>query len=268
MNIWIKYGPLAYTFFTRIFLNGKWFLSNLLNYVWSNIGLRAMPIFILYFTVELTVYKVILSLLLYIYLYCLFLIFYEIWYLHNDFVAKKEKNWAKHITEHLPCKFFLKQTIVRMIIWIIWLISLYFINTKILTWFWIIIIITAIVFCIHNCIRNYYYNFFTFFALRFLKFVIFVLPIYFLINSYNNVIIDETIVVFLLYQYYLNIDAYDSKLWWKHILPHNLLYYWYLTISMWVLFFYTNSELYLCYLLIFLIFYIIRRPKNISEFNR
>lgn len=273
MNLWIKYGPLAYTFFTRLcFGDGLncWRnkILDVVYYLCQNVGFWTVPLFVLFFGWKTTFVWLVSSLLFYLYIFICFLVFYEIWYISNDIIAKKEKKWTFYLKDKVSDEFLKHQIIIRIFLGLFLLIPICFANLKLAICFVILLIIMWIVFLTHNIVRNYYYNFFSIFILRFLKFILFVFPFYFLIwNFYDKIVFDE-LVVFLLYQHLINIDCYDKNLWWQRILPYTLVQSWYLMISMIILFCFSNSLVYLIYLIIYFILYVIWTSKEKFEWKR
>lgn len=261
MNLWIKYGPLAYTFFTRLCWGDdsccwKIKIFDIIYYLYINVGFRTVPLFVVFFEWKASLICLVTSLLFYLYIFINFLVFYEIWYISNDIIAKKETKWTLYIKDKVSEKFLKQQIIVRIFLWLLLLIPICFMNLKISLYFVILLVILWVVFLTHNVVRNYYYNFFSIFILRFLKFILFVFPFFFLIWYFDAQIIFYEVVVFLLYQHLINIDCYDKKLWWKRVLPYVVVQNWYLMICMLVLFCFSHSLIYFIYLLIYFIMYI------------
>lgn len=261
MNLWIKYWPLAYTFFTRCWI-WKNKILKFIYYLRNNIGIWTVPLFVILIQWNASIARFLSSVLLYSYIFLVYLNFYEIWYLYNDLISKKEKNWIMHVKEKVNDNFFKWQISIRLFVWIILLIPLYIIKLDLLLYFLLITLVMWIIFLIHNLIRNYFYNFFTIFFLRFSKFILFILPVYFLVWSFDLIIIYEEVIIFLLYQHIININCYNNRLWGKIAIPESLYQYWYLCISLCLLYNFNHSLIYFIYFITWFFQFIITTPKE------
>lgn len=215
MNIWIKYSPLAYTYFTRI--NG-WFM-NILWYLWKHFSICLSTIFLLFLLKYITFFESFYLFLTYFYLFCVFQIFYEIWYIWNDvFSVKKEKYPSFHVDANVNNKFWVMQVIFRIIFWWVLILWIYYINVRLFTYFIILIIALWFFYFIHNSVRNYSINMFTFLFLRICKIFVFLIEIFCLIKA-SHIVDDLIIVIFLYYVFELfpeRMLAYNKRLWWQN----------------------------------------------------
>ena len=131
------------------------------------------------------------------YLYIVFLIFYEIWYICNDvFSVKKEKKPTTYIEDSLDSNFWKINIIYRLILWWIFLFPIYFINQSIFYSFIAVLILMWITFTIHNLIRNYNINVFTRTLLRICKIMIFIIIVKYWLNLETSQAIVEAYLVF------------------------------------------------------------------------
>lgn len=254
MSLWIKYWPLFYTNSTRlnwhkqeeqIWVNRfskKQKLLNILCYVWDLIMSWFCVFIYLFLTWNLDIQNTLYCFLIYCYLYIIFLIFYEIWYIYNDvFSVKKEKNPTKYINDSLNTKFWKINIVYRFILWWIFLISIYFINQLVFYSFTTILILMWIVFAIHNCIRNYNINIFTRTSLRICKIMIFIIVIKYLLEIDSSLInnIIEAYLVFHCLDSFSNIimTYYDRTEWISSYKMYS--YSWelvlFITIIFWVI---------------------------------
>ena len=218
MNSSIKYWPLLYTFFTRI-----WSVENTIYYLWTYL---LPPIsWILYLWISNVDTFFIKNIFLYIFSYIIFEIFYEIWYIYNDnYSIKQEKDQTKRVKEDFKKTFWEKQILTRIIVWIMLLYIMSLISGKFCMFLLLDIVFMLSIFSIHNYIRNYSINIITWIFLRISKISLFVI----LINTMNQnpdlcKIIEISILLFYSLDFYwLRLYQYNKKYGWK-----NCFNYWY-----------------------------------------
>ncbi len=262
MNLYIKYAPLLYTFHTRRKTLKSVFRCSLLD-IWF----WFVSIFYLYLNNSISLSKFVFSGALFIGLFYLFNIFYEIGYIQNDLiVSKKEKKPTLRVKEPLSNKFILYQIIIRIILWscIIWLI--WYLDYKIAIIYSIIIIITVITFYLHNIIRNYFWNFITFFLLRFMKFSIIIPIIYFCIHTLDSSLYLYIIFLFILMQFWININIYNKYYWWDNKYPQTLMLF-YLFVGCLIFYIFSKESLFILYSAMYIILFIIETPKKYFSFK-
>ena len=268
MNLYLKYGPLAYTWNTRI--SHKWeerlplwtIILNLFWYLFIAVWIWWLSLLYFYIKWEISLKNFIYSLLLFVFIFLTYSIFYEIWYLHNSIVAKKEKNPTIRIYEKVPNNFYLIQIIIRILVGIVFLVCLYSFEKNmwlILLW---IIVLTQIIYYIHNVIRNYFYNFITLLFLRVLKFSLIFIVIYYLFWNFDSVYYLYLTVIFLIYQHFDHILWFNRRMWWINKVWTNLWLWFYLFVSCLLLLFLTFDYIFLYYWIIFFILFIILTPKE------
>lgn len=230
MNLWIKYGPLMYTFSSRlnwpVQIKNKWIsqfsykkkILNILRYIRELIMDWFFVILYLYIAWYLNASNFIFSFLLYIYLYIIFLVFYEIWYIYNDiFSVKKEKKPTYYVEHNKDIKFWKINILYRIILWCLLLFPVYFLNNNLFFEFVILLFIMWVTYTIHNLIRNYNINIFTRTILRVSKMMIFCI-------IFLNLWINDTILVQKVLEAYFIFNfldffgrfmlAYNKRLWW------------------------------------------------------
>lgn len=254
MNLWIKYGPLMYTVSTRlnwpIQIKNRWVSKfsnkektlNIMEYIRD---LIVCWIFVItYFVIRwnVNVLDACYFSLLYVYLYITFIIFYEIWYIYNDvFSVKKEKNPTNYIWDLIDSKFRKINIIYRIILWCILLWLLYFLNYSLFFPFVINLIIMWIAFAMHNLIRNYNINIFTWSILRISKIVIFLIILQNLWVDNHELVeqATEAYLLFNLFDYLIwFVIEYNRRLWWtnsKEIYSYSYIILLFLSIIIWIL---------------------------------
>lgn len=281
MNLYFKYGPLWYTIRTRILqhkvkvnedwsrihFSWKWKIGmESLSYIYHQILFWGIPLIVIYLSHSCNFYSFILSVLLYLYNFIIFLNFYEIGYLYNDLQGiKKEKKPTLYIDEKLPNLFYYKSIIIRIFFWCLLLIPLYFFDKEICLLLSMLLTITQIIFFIHNKIRKYFYNWITIFFLRFLKMSLIFISIYFLIRTFNSEVYTYTLIIFLLQQYFISFTMYSNRFWFniKDLwMPYGLLQHWYNSLATLLLFLFSSNYLFLIYFIIYLILFIKSTPKH------
>ena len=268
MNLYLKYGPLAYTWNTTV--SHEWdkkiswwnLLIKLFWYLFITIWIGGLSLVYFYIVWKISLLDFFISFWLFIILFLIYSIFYEIWYLHNNIVAKKEKNPTTRIYEKLPKNFYTIQILIRISIWLICLIWLYFFNKDIclmLSW---VIVLTQVVYYIHNIIRNYFYNYMTLLLLRILKFSLIFIVLYFIFWDFDSVYYLYLTILFLLYQQFDHTCRFNKRMWWINKLNTNLWLYFYLFISCWLIFLITFDYIFIYYWIIFFILFVILTPKE------
>ena len=268
MNLYIKYSPLLYIWNTRISHEwGKKFegwalVFNIFWYLFYSIGIRSFTIIYLFLIKTINFSQLIEALILYVYIFILFTIFYEIGYLHNDYAAKNEKNPVIRILEKVPNNFYIIQIIIRIITWILLMIPLFIINKTIWIILTCVILLTLIIYLIHNLIRNYFYNFMTMILLRFMKFSLIMIIIYFLLWTFNSEFYLYLSILYLMFQYFDNIYIYNWRMWWNNVLPSWLWKYCYLMISCFIMFTFSLNWIFLTYAILYFWLFIALTPKK------
>lgn len=268
MNLYLKYWPLAYKYNTRIShnwnkkLSTKKTLFNLFWYIFYDIWIWLIPFFYFYLNNQLIFLSFIKTIWLYTLLYIVFSVFYEIGYLHNDIVWKKEKNPTIHIYEKVDNKFYYIQIFTRFILWLLWISLINLLVPEITKYFILIIIITLLIFILHNIIRNYSYNFITLLWLRFMKFSLVFLILYYVFWTFNLDYYLYLSVLYLMFQNYDHIVLFNKRMWWENMIPNWLGKYCYLTISCIILFLFSKDMLFIMYTFIYFLLFIILTPKD------
>lgn len=268
MNLYLKYGPLAYTWNTRI--SHKWekkvswwkLLLNLFWYLFITVWIGWLALVYLYISWEISLSKFVSSIWLFIVIFVIYSIFYEIWYLHNSIVAKKEKKPVIRVYEKLPKNFYTNQILIRIFVWLICLLLLYLWNKNIWLMLLWIILLTQIIYYIHNIIRNYFYNYMTLLLLRILKFSLIFIVLYFIFGTFDSVYYLYLTILFLLYQQFDHTCWFNKRMWWENILKTNLWLYFYLFISCCLLFLITLNYIFVYYWIIFFLLFIALTPKE------
>ena len=268
MNLYLKYGPLAYTWNTRI--SHKWekkvsfwkLLLNLFWYLFITVWIGWLSLVYFYISWEILLSKFISSIWLFIAVFLIYSIFYEIWYLHNSIVAKKEKNPIIRVYEKLPKNFYTIQILIRIFVWIICLLLLYLWNKNIWLMLLWIVVLTQIFYYVHNIVRNYFYNYMTLLLLRILKFSLIFIILYFIFGTFDVVYYLYLTILFLLYQQFDHTCWFNKRMWWENILKTNLWLYFYLFISCCLLFLITLNYIFIYYWIIFFLLFIVLTPKE------
>lgn len=229
MNLFLKYTPIVYTFNTRL----KTLITKLY-YFWTDLGTFVIAIVYLWISDGDQLISLAQNIFLLIYIYIIYMIFYEIWYIHNDCFAV-EKNKTKRIIDTCSKKFWFYQILFRTILWLWLLLPLNHLSHY---WFLLMIFNIAImefVFLIHNIIRNYSINIFSRLLLRLCKLFLFIVLLVF-IKKENLIMEFSPIIIMVLLFHFLDLFAsrhssYNEKLWWK-----NMLKYWYTYIFIMIIF--------------------------------
>ena len=268
MNLYLKYGPLAYTWNTRI--SHKWekkvsfwkLLLNLFWYLFITVWIGWLSLVYFYISWEILLSKFISSIWLFIAVFLIYSIFYEIWYLHNSIVAKKEKNPIIRVYEKLPKNFYTIQILIRIFVWIICLLLLYLWNKNIWLMLLWIVVLTQIFYYVHNIVRNYFYNYMTLLLLRILKFSLIFIILYFIFGTFDVVYYLYLTILFLLYQQFDHTCWFNKRMWWENILKTNLWLYFYLFISCCLLFLIKLNYIFIYYWIIFFLLFIVLTPKE------
>ncbi len=269
MNLYLKYGPLAYTWNTRIShewekkLKWKSLWFNLFGYFFYAICIWMIPFLCFYIDEKITPLEFVKSIWLYVLLFIIFSIFYEIWYLHNDYVAKNESNPTLHIYEKVDNKFYIIQIILRAIFWVLWLLVIHYISPVIAKIFTILIIIMLIVFLLHNMIRNYFYNFITLLWLRFMKFSLVLVILYFVLWTFDSVYYLYLSLLYLMFQDYDHIVLFNKRMWWINKIENWLWKYCYLSISCIIFFIFSKDFLFVYYALLYFWLFIALTSKKL-----
>lgn len=167
-----------------------WYKYNLKNFkiLMGYIFSLHLPVILLLIT-SIEIWEYFLNMILYIIGFLIFIIVYEIFYIHNDFLAKNEKNPTFRYDFNKINVPWIGMIASRGIyVWLLyWIINLFWV--QIITHF-ICLILISIVFFIHNLL-NSKYRFITFFLL-------YVLKIGILFQLLNVNILDYLIYIFLI----------------------------------------------------------------------
>lgn len=261
----LKYYPLLYTVFTRITS-----FSDIVYYIWTYLLPPIIWICYLGFKFQ-DIEFIFIYALLYIYIYILFEIFYEIWYICNDvFVAKKEKNGTKRVDPDINKFFRIWQIVLRVLIW---LLLLYFLRipNEIVNYLVIDIVFMGIVFSLHNMIRNYSINIYTWIFLRISKVYLFVFVLSLTQLNFNDYDMTElSILFFYVVDFlWLWIYQYNKCLWWKNELKYGYTYFFYLIVFIALSLAFKSIEFLLPLVLIIpkVIFFVFNNPKAFSLKN-
>lgn len=268
MNLYLKYGPLAYTRNTRI--SHKWeeklplwtIILNLFWYLFITIWIGWLSLVYFYIAWIISLSNFFISLWLFIVVFLIYSIFYEIWYLHNSIVAKKEKNPTIRVYEKVPKNFYTTQILIRILSGAVCLAWLYFFDKSIWLMLLWIVILTQVVYFIHNIIRNYFYNYMTLLLLRILKFSLIFIILYFIFWSFDSIYYLYLTILFLLYQQFDHTCWFNKRMWWENKLKTNLWLYFYSFMSCGLLFLLTFDYIFIYYWIIFFLIFIILTPKE------
>lgn len=258
MSLFLKYGPLSYSYHTRY--NS---LKELLWILFSDIGIWIVVIPFLFFNGDINAINWCKAILLYIIIYYIFMIWYEIWYIYNDTIAAQKENKPElRIKETISKKFIRAQIGTRILLWTMSLFLLGGItNYHILIITSIIIVISVIVFWIHNSIRNTFRNTITFTWLRFTKLAIILPIIYFCLHTIKTPIVTYTTIFFLLICLELSIYYYNYHYQIKGKFPPAVRFFFRFLASI-MLYLSSTSWLFLRYGGISLLLGIILLPSN------
>jgi hypothetical protein len=207
--------------------------------------------------------------LLYMYLFLVFYVRYEIGYICNDnFTTKKEKDPTLYVRDECSNKFRYTQIMIRVIVGSLLLIPLYVFSFVLFKYFLIILFFVGIVYTIHNTIRNYSINIFTFLWLRTSKFMLFIIVVSVL--PLNEQIVNNIIVAVLGFQFMRllgeRILVFNERLWGTNKFLH-WYYYLFLILFNALMFFVVGNEFYLLMMIsLFPLFWVFlkRYPKAFS----
>jgi len=258
MNIYTKYWPLLYTFHTRR-KTLKFTISCLL----LDIVFWFLSIIYLVIIWKVSIQYSIILLFIHYNNFYLYNVFYEIWYIYNDVISiKKETNPTLRIADKLPSNFVFVEIIIRLIFWTILLGLIYLINKNLSIQVSIIILSMLLVFVFHNIIRNYLYNFITFYLLRFSKFLLIFPILYLALWTFNNNIYLYITILYTIMQFWINLNVFNNYLWWtsKTHQSYNLFY---LLLNCIVFYILTRDLFFWFYFWIYLIIFLIKTPKEL-----
>jgi hypothetical protein len=256
MNTYIKYSPLFYTYNTRI--NRDWILT----YLYINILFWIVSIILSFNYIHITLIEVIISFLLFFFVFISYIIFYEIWYIFNDLITTKyEKKPTLRITEKLNIFFISINIITRLLYTLIFTYWLYvYYENNIATIYVSLLLWTFFAYSIHNLSRNIFITFHSFFILRLLKFSVVLIPITFISQWLlkNTELLLILLLFFWLLQFSISMEVQSKKeasintisyykycyisLFWliiSVINPYSIIYYIYFLL----LFFKTNTQI-------------------------
>jgi len=156
--------------------------------------------------------------LLYLYVYIVFINFYEIGCIYNDYIAiTKEKNVIIHTKDNPPMKRYIDSIILRVFSWIALLLPLLYVSKALFLDVTLFMIILSLVFLVHNKIRIVFYNYVTLFLLRFLKFwiVFTVITRYFWWFTYDYLFL-YSFILFIVDFFSQTLDWLNIKMWWDN----------------------------------------------------
>lgn len=172
----------------------------------------------LFISWNLSIWDTLFNLLLYIYLYIIFMIFYEIWYICNDiFATKREKSPTSYVEDVVDLKFWKINIIYRIILWCLFLYPIYCFNSNLFFCFFILLFVMWISYTVHNLIRNYNINIFTWTMLRICKIMIFIV---FIENLWiSDFLVDKIVEAYFIFN---SLDffrafmlTYNDRFWWS-----------------------------------------------------
>lgn len=220
MNLYLKYCPILYYIKTRVTekcSDHKQLLVESMNQIWSCLWIWGTLIIYLIYTYSF-IEKFYLSLFLYIYIYLIFIVFYEIWCIHNDYVAIiKEKNVSIHTKENPPLKWYRNSILIRFFTGIFLLLPFLYLNIWLLCDVTLFVILVLLVFYLHNSIRISFYNRLTLFLLRFLKYaVVFIVLFYFLWSFNFEKLFLSTFIIFVIDFFSQTLNWISNKMWWEN----------------------------------------------------
>jgi len=260
MNSYLKYGPLIYTYITH-------YQESLVIFLYENIIFNTIPIVWGFFTFTILGFS---NFIVSCVLLVGFFILYEIGYIINDFYTiKREKNPTRRLPENTTSTFIFQQCFIRSLIGAGIFIFLYQYNIKVFILYWSLIIITGLIFSIHNYIRNYNINLVLIALLRYCKMFIPYTVLFWCLPTVYLPILKETLlintVIFFTYQSYFSIFAFNPvRFGGINKIPHGILYF-YMMIICCVLYLITLSWISAIFFLFFLIKFI--RVKEINFFT-
>ncbi len=268
MNVHIKYWPLFYTWSTRIshrwktVLNRKKILFNLFWYLFYFIWVWMFSYLFFYINWAINIIVLIKSIFLYILSFMIFSVFYEIWYLVNDYVSKKETNPTIHIYDSIPKNFYIIQLSLRIILWSIWLFLFFLVDAKISLILFIVIFIMLIFYLLHNFIRNYFYNYMTLLWLRLMKYSLVFVWMYYILWTLDSIYYFYLTVIFMMFEFYDHTLMYNKNFWWTNKIHNWLWKHFYLSVSTLMFYFMTNDYFFLMYFILFFVLFILLTPKK------
>lgn len=247
-----KYFPIIYTIYRA---------RKHLIYYFLNMSLFWLPILIyLFFSWEFSFNLFLNNLGAYILLCVWFLLFYEIWYLYNDyFSTRKEKKPTLNIKDDLSAKFVYIQFFIRIILTILFLIlfNMYYKELTLYAIFFVIFIL--FIFFVHNIYRNLFANFLTLNILKVSKLFI-IIPIIYNIPIFENIIIISGLLC-MMENFFDSVLGYNEKAWWTNRIDR---FYFssYMLIALLVFYFLTKQWIIVIYIIYYLMVFIKQFPKN------
>ncbi len=265
MTWWIKYSPIFYTYYTRILS-----LKEIIYYIWTFILPSLAWIF--YLWLKNPEFSLVTYSLYYILFYFIFQCFYEIWYIFNDVYAiKKENNKTKRIKWEYSDFFWLLQIIFRIILWLLLLIFTLNISKY---WFRLLSLDIGfmwIMFTIHNVIRNYSINIFTWIFLRIARIILFViiLKISGISPDFYKDIEISILLFYALDFYWARLYQYNKRLGWVNSFNYGYSYF-FILIVLFFFFILLEKIEYLVPLIIIIpkiFFFLLTTPKTFSLKN-
>ncbi len=219
--------------------NLKWFN----NLIWYFLTLH-LPIILLY-SIFLQIEQYIIFSIIYIMSFIIFITFYEIFYIQNDYLSEKEKNSTKRFNFKNIKLPWLNIILIRFFYISIIYIILYFMKINIISHILILFTI-GIVFFIHNII-NTKFRFITFYLLFLFKLIIF-------FQLFK--IVDKDIYIYysMILSFFWTIPYFYKKNLNKNIPFDGILLYLIAFLLLGVYIFYKTDNINLIIISIFLIF--------------
>ena len=262
--------PILYYIQARVFARSKskkQILFKIFSALWNCIWI-SWPLILYVIISNWFSFKSCLTLCLYIYVYIIFVNFYEIGCIYNDYIAiTKEKNVIIHTKDNPPINWYTNSIIIRIFSWIVLLLPLLYISKAL---FWdvtLFIVVLSLVFLAHNKIRIVFYNYVTLFLLRFLKFWIAftVITRYFWWFTCDYLFL-YSFILFIVDFFSQTLDWLSIKMWWD-----NKIHKWeFILINMFIciiLLLIFKNWLFLFYLCIFTLELLLITPFNYLSFK-
>lgn len=220
MNLYLKYMPILYYIQARGLAkckNKKQVVFKIFSALWNCVWI-SWPLILYLIISNWFSLKSCFVLCLYIYVYIVFINFYEIGCIYNDYISiTKEKNMIIHTKDNPPKNWYINSIILRIFSWIVLLIPLLYVSKTLFFDVTLFMAVLSLVFLIHNKIRIVFYNYVTLFLLRFFKFwiVFTVITRYFWWFTYDNLFL-YSFILFIVDFFSLTLDWLNTKMWWDN----------------------------------------------------
>lgn len=259
------------------FVNCRVDFKDIPAYIYTHIIFLLVPLFFSLYNSPTILFTAILSFAL---LYLLHHIWYEIWYIYNDYFSiKKEDKPTIRIKDDVSDQFIYNQIIFRVILLIVWWIFIFYFLNYYFIFYLLLLIFTWIMYYLHNKLRNRILNYFTWLWLRFSKLII-IIPI---LSVYVANINDYILPLFLFFSiremydivnnsYRFFIKKYNIEINDKNLIRQKNLIQWvfvlYCMTIGWFHYIITKNLLYFIYIFYFSIFFIVNFRNGLYRLSK